>query len=163
MHDEIHLHLHLNCSCGLVSATPSCYTAARSVNVDSQQVGNISHIRLVIEGIMVRSLHSNEQFSDGLRGQLAGLTLGEREHCALHEVELLLEVIKANACVYLVPVEDLGLVWQLGVGTVGHALQAAVDVLVVENVEQLLEKETVAKVHREVLYFPATSHCKNPV
>ena len=84
---------------------------------------------------MMSSLHGNQQLSNGLRSQLAGLALRKREHRALHKVELLLEVIKANACVYLVPVQHLGLVWQLGVGAVGHALQAAVDVLIVQNVK----------------------------
>ena len=73
----------------------------------------------------------------------------------------MLEVIKANTCVYLVPVEHLRLVWQLRIGSVGHALQAAVDVLIVQNVEQLLEKEAIAKVHRKVLNFPTASHREN--
>ena len=110
---------------------------------------------------MMRSLHGNQQLSNGLCGQLTGLAFCKSKHCALNEVELLLEVIKANACIYLVPVEYLGLIWQLGVGSVWHALEAAVDVLIVENVEQLLEKEAIAKVHREVFYLPTTSHPEN--
>lgn len=136
----------------------SILTRRLSVDVDPQQVSNISNIGLIIKCVMMRSLHGNQQLSDGLSSQLAGLAFRECQHRALHEIELLLEVIKANACVYLIPVEYLGLVRQFGVGSIWHALKAAVDVLIVQNVEQLLEKEPIAKVHCEVFNFPATSH-----
>ena len=110
---------------------------------------------------MMRTLHGNQQLSNGLCGQLTRLAFCESKHRALNEIKLLLEVIKANSCIYLVPVEDLGLIWQLGVGSIWHALEAAVNVLIIKNVEQLLEKEAIAEVHCEVFYLPSSSHSEN--
>ena len=110
-----------------------------SINIDPKQISNISDIRLVIESIMVRALHSNEQFSNSLGREFAGFAFGQGKHRALHEVELLLEVVEADACIDFVPVEDLRLVGYLGVGTVIDSFEAAINILVVENVEQLLE------------------------
>ena len=107
---------------------------------------------------MMGSLHRDQELSDCLGGELAGLAFGEGKHGTLHEVELLLEVVEANACVDLVPVQHLRLVGYLRVGSVIDTLQAAIDILVVENVEQLLEKESVTEVHRQILDFPSTSH-----
>ena len=134
-----------------------------SVDIDTEEIGDIPHIRLIIKRIMMRALHRYEQLTDGLGCQLAGLALGEGQHGALHEVELLLEIIKADTGIDLVPVEHLGLVGQLGVGAVIDALKAAVDVLVVENIEQLLEQEPIAEVHSKVLDLPASAHGENLV
>lgn len=107
------------------------------------------------------SLHSNEQFSDSLSSELSRLALSECEHCALDEVELLLEIVEADACIDLVPVQHFRLIRNLRVWSVVHALQAAVDILVVQDVEHLLEQETIAEVHGEVLDLPTATHCKD--
>lgn len=129
-----------------------------SVNVDTKQVGNVSDIRLVVESIMMGALHGNEELTDGLGCQLAGLAFGEGEHGSLHEVELLLEVIEADACVDLVPVQNLSLIGYLGIGPVCNSLEATIHILIVQDIEKLLEEEPVAEVHGEVLDLPATAH-----
>ena len=55
----------------------------------------------------------------------------EGEHRALHEVELLLEVVKANPSIDLVPVEHPSLVRHFWVGAVLDALKAGVDILII--------------------------------
>ena len=106
-----------------------------SVDVDSEEIGNIPHISLIIKGIMVCSLHCNQELSDGLGGQFAGLALSKGKHCTLYEVKLLLEVIEANASINFVPVENLGLIRHFDAWPITNALEAAVDIFIIENIE----------------------------
>ena len=89
---------------GVGESTEEVYWWRGSVDVDTEQVSDVSDICFVVEGIMMRALHGNEQLPYGLGSQLARLALRQRQHSALHEVELLLEVVEANTCVDFVPI-----------------------------------------------------------
>ena len=80
---------------------------------------------------MVRSLHSYQKLTNSLCSELSTFTLGKSQHGSLHKIELLLEVIEANPRIDLIPVEDLGLVRQLWVGSIFDSLQTAVNLLIV--------------------------------
>jgi len=92
------------------------------------------------------SLHSNQKLSDSLGSELAVLSFAERHHCALHEKELLLEVVKANASIDFIPVGDFGFHRKFRIWLALDTFKAAVNSFIIKNVEKLLEKETITEV-----------------
>jgi len=108
-------------------------------------------------------LHGNKQLTDSLRGKDTILALAKRAHGSLDKKELLLEVVETDAGVYLVPVCDLSLDWQLGVRSILNTFKTAVYPFIVQDVKQLLEQKAVAEVHSNVFDLPASSQCENPV
>ena len=75
----------------------------------------------------------------------------------------MLEVIKADSSVNLIPVSNFLVQSESWIWAFFVALKAAVDLLIIKNVEQLLKQEATAKVFCQVSYFPSTSHGKDSI
>ena len=75
----------------------------------------------------------------------------------------MLEVIKADSSVNLIPVSNFLVQSESWIWAFFVALKAAVDLLMIKNVEQLLKQESTAKVFGQVSYFPSTSHGKDSI
>ena len=140
-----------------------CCSFSFVVYVDLEYISNFSDVYVVVEGVMVGALHGNQELSNSLSRQHSVLSFGQCLHCALHEEELLLEVVKADSGVDLIPVANLGFIGQVWVGVVHHSLEATVHTLVVENIEQLLEQKSIAEVSGNVFDNPTSSDGENLV
>ena len=75
----------------------------------------------------------------------------------------MLEVIKADSSVNLIPVSNFLIQSESWIRAFFVALKAAVYLLIIKNVEQLLKQESTAKVFCQVSNFPSTSHGKDSI
>jgi len=97
------------------------------------------HVSDVADALVVKvqvaevALAGVDQDAQQLKDGLVALAFREGAHCWLDQVELLLEVVETDLGVESVPVEHL-------VFDEGGRAQFAVDALVVQDVEHLLEK-----------------------
>ena len=108
-------------------------------------------------------LHSNEQLTDCLSCQLSVFALGQSGHGALNEIELLLEVVEADSSINLIPISNLLFKGKSWVWAILVAFKAAVNLLIIEDVEQFLEQEAATEVLSQIFNLPASSHGENSV
>jgi hypothetical protein len=104
-------------------------------NINSKEICDVSDISSFVKLIMMGSLHRDQKLTDSLRGQLVTFPLSKRKHGSLDKVELLLKVIEADSSVDFVPVQHFGFVWQFRIRFIFHSFEAAVNFLIIKDVE----------------------------
>ena len=108
-----------------------CLTGIRSL-IGLQHVCYVANAAIVEINIpKIRLARVDQNFAD-LQDSLLALALSQSFHRRRHEIKLLLQIVEANSGIYAVPVENF-------VFKLDRFDQAAVDILLVENIEQRLE------------------------